>query len=64
MSESLPRNAFDEGVTFEQSGPNRGKITSLAHQLGALTRQIACSFPFDIFRIFRSILEPIAERLA
>jgi hypothetical protein len=39
--EPLPRSAFNKGVTFEERRPNRGKIISLAHQLGALTREIA-----------------------
>jgi len=36
----LPRNALNKGMTFEQSGPNCWKSISLAHQLGALAREI------------------------
>jgi hypothetical protein len=49
----FPRNALDQGMTFEQGGPDCVKIISPAYQLSALPRQIAGSFlrhfrhPFD-----------------
>jgi hypothetical protein len=50
---SFPRNTLDQGMTFEQGGPDCVKIISLAYQLSTLPRQIAGSFlrhfrhPFD-----------------
>jgi len=47
---SLPRNTLNEGMTFEQSGPNYRKTISPAYQLGAPAREIA-SFLLRHFRL-------------
>jgi hypothetical protein len=41
--ERFPRHALDKGMVFEDGGPNGREISSLAHQVGAMAREIARS---------------------
>jgi len=50
----FPRNPLDKGMAFEQGRPNGRKIISLAHQLGAMAREIAGSLLGHFHRPIRS----------